>query len=70
MVIDILWQGQFVLPYNQIDSMEKTIVGLQIHHSINEIKPFVFIAGIGNGSILFKKIIQVIEDNNLNIKII
>ncbi|MEI6058454.1 MAG: hypothetical protein WCP89_01660 [archaeon] len=68
MAIDVLWQGQFVLPYNQITNIEKIFLGIQIHHTIGSIKPFVMIQGIGNSSLLYKKIIKVIKDNDLNIE--
>ena len=70
MIIDVLWQGQFVLPYDHITCIEKAFLGIQIHHTNNNLRPFVYIAGLGNSSVLFQKIIQVIKDNKLNIKLV
>lgn len=69
MVISVLWQGQFIIPYSDIINLEKVITGIQVHHKNKEIKPFVYLSGVGTGSILFRKIKEVIAKNSLNIKI-
>ncbi len=70
LVVEIAFNGKFELQYSDIDYIEKnTFTGIQIHHHDQKIKPYFFLGGFGNGSILYKNIVQVIKDNELPIKI-
>lgn len=69
LMIKVALKGEFTLLYSDIDFIEKKSFGIQIHHTDSNIKPFVYINGFGTGSILFKQIVRVINDNQLKIKV-
>jgi hypothetical protein len=69
MLIKILWQGEFIIKYSDIINLEKVLFGIQIHHKNKNLKPVVYLGGAGNGSILFKKIKEVIIKNKLEINV-
>ncbi|MBM3247455.1 hypothetical protein FJZ17_02870 [Candidatus Pacearchaeota archaeon] len=69
MVIKVSLQGEFTIEYKEITSLEKCFMGIQVHHNNKSIKPVVYLTGMGNGKILFKKIKEIIQENKLKIKI-
>ena len=66
--LEILFAGKFEFPYKNIIKFKKILLGFQIEHNIQGIKPYVFIGGMGNGGILIKKVKEVISNNNLGIE--
>ena len=67
--IKVLWQGEHVLMLNEIDSIKKRPFDIQLHHRSKKVLPFVYVKGVGNASILFKKLVEAIKRNHLQVVI-
>lgn len=70
LVIKVLMKGEFTLPYKNIKTIENTPLGIKINHYDKNILPYVYISGFGNGRILFEKIIKVVKENKLKVKVV
>lgn len=69
-VIRLALQADQILMLHEIDSMEKKLFNIQLHHHSKTVLPYVYVGGMGNGSILFRKLAKAIEDNHLHIKVV
>ena len=66
LVVRVPLQGEVTLHYNDIDFMEhKFLLGIVIHHRDKTINPFVYFRGVWDGSMLYKRIIEVLKKNNI-----
>jgi len=68
LVLKVLYKT-FEIKYTDIEYINKIITGIQIHHHAKDVDKYVYISGIGNGSILYKKLKKVIAEHNLKIRI-
>lgn len=67
MVIQILWK-RFTIRYTDIDGIEKSFFRINIYHHNPKIDKYIYLSGIGNGSLLYKKIKEISHKNKLKLK--
>lgn len=69
LLIKILNQ-EFRLNYKDIDTIKRgAFTGIQIMHHSPKVDKYVYLTGLGNGGLLFKRIHNLIKKNGLKIKI-